>query len=469
LKKPIFILTALWLLGAWFPCALMAQTNLAKAPSSGNRYLLVVDTSSAMQRRSEGTEKTVADLLSSGLEGELQPGDTLGVWTFNEDVYAGRFPLQHWSAEDAQAITARVVSFLKAQKHEKDANLPKVLAAVGSLIKGSDSITVLLVSDGSQELHGTPIDARINDYYKRWSKDQKKARLPFITALRGRGGQVVDFAVTASPWPLGLAKTAPNTKPTDPTRDQLVEAVRKAPISTGVPPLIVSGKKPKPAGTNNQATVTPAITNRIVAAVAGNPAPETSSTNPSVPQVKLPPAEIASAPPAPATNPPIDLLKVESVRPAEIVPTPPDQPMKTNPATVVTFTPPATVASEPPAHHQDPTNSPAARPVTPAPATSAATKPTAETGQASLVTSSATQQATNSSITAQRPQASNSIPAAQAAITPPAPSASSHKAIWIAGIVIVGIGIGCLVAWLRRPVSEGASLITQSLDQNSKQ
>ncbi len=81
------------------PSAAGAQANAAKAPLSSNRWLLVVDTSRAMHRRSGAVLKAVEELLMSDLNGQLRRGDTLGLWTFNKDLYAGRFPLQTWSPE----------------------------------------------------------------------------------------------------------------------------------------------------------------------------------------------------------------------------------------------------------------------------------------------------------------------------------------------------------------------------------
>ena len=96
------LLAGLLLVAALAPCPLRAQTNTAKAAPPSNRCLLIVETSRSMQRRADAVLKTVQDLLTSGLSGQLRQGDTLGLWTFNEDLYAGRFPLQTWSPAGAE-------------------------------------------------------------------------------------------------------------------------------------------------------------------------------------------------------------------------------------------------------------------------------------------------------------------------------------------------------------------------------
>ena len=88
------MLAGLLLVALLAPCPLRAQTNTARALPPSNRCLLIVETSRSMQRRAEAVLKAVQDLLTSGLNGQLRQGDTLGLWTFNDDLYTGRFPLQ---------------------------------------------------------------------------------------------------------------------------------------------------------------------------------------------------------------------------------------------------------------------------------------------------------------------------------------------------------------------------------------
>ena len=64
---------------------LRAQTNVTPARVT-NRYLLLVESSSAMQDRLDGTFRLIAELYTSGMGGRLQRGDTIGVWTFNNEI-----------------------------------------------------------------------------------------------------------------------------------------------------------------------------------------------------------------------------------------------------------------------------------------------------------------------------------------------------------------------------------------------
>jgi hypothetical protein len=226
---------AIWLLVALaLPGTLCGQTNAVKR--GGNRFLLIVDTSASMAGRKEGVLKALRDLLASSMQRQLREGDTLGLWTFNQDL-AGRFPLQHWSAKTRSAAAASLLEFINNQKYEGEASLDKILTPLGHVIKGSANLTVVLISDGEEKMHGTPFDDPINAYYKQWQKEQQKARLPFVTVLRAGDGQITDYAVTASPWPLEMPALPSESKAPEDTASAN-DASLSAPSAGGAPPTL---------------------------------------------------------------------------------------------------------------------------------------------------------------------------------------------------------------------------------------
>ena len=310
-----------------------AEANLAEPGNSGHRYLLVFQTSKGMQPRTEGVFKAVQSLLGSSMNGQLRPGDTLGLWTFNDSLYAGRFPLQTWEPEDKAGITTRVLTFLKARAYERQARLDPVLFAVRNLIEESEHITVVLFSDGAEVLRGTPFDQRINEFYRLWQTEQQRARMPFVTVLRAAHGRITDFAVTAAPLPVEMpalpneARSTPVTpktvlpQPTPPvasaqlavkTKPEITEPARTEPHPIEPPP------KPK---ATEPAKLAPAVEPKPVE-LAKPSTPEnrqstppqstisTASATAALPVATLPPAAPASAPtvapPAAVTTPSVD-------------------------------------------------------------------------------------------------------------------------------------------------------------------
>ena len=230
----------LLLLALSFPFGLPAQTNSVAARGPSNRYLFILNTSSAMQPRADGTLQAMQDLLASGLGGQLRRGDTIGVWTYNQELNAGHFPLQLWTPETHRTVAINIFRFLKEQKYEKRASLDKVLPAMQGVIKDSEFITVILVSDGDQKIRGTPFDDPINQFFKLWHGQQQKAHMPFITVLRARNGSITDHTVNSAPWPVEIPPL-----PSELTGPAVAEK-KPAPARQQPAALIVSGKKPDP-------------------------------------------------------------------------------------------------------------------------------------------------------------------------------------------------------------------------------
>src|SRR5690606_7688488 len=195
-------LSLLLLLSFVFLQPLSAQETNNEAPS--NRWLLIVDTSNGMKERAESAHQILARLLASGVNGQLREGDSIGVWTFNDDLETGVFPLQIWTPQAQDTIAERVYKFLQAQKHEKSSRLDRLAADMNQVIKASDFITVIILSDGSSRIRGTPFDDQINASYKEWQEQQRKRQLPFVTLLRAEHGTVKHFAVNTPPFPFDL-------------------------------------------------------------------------------------------------------------------------------------------------------------------------------------------------------------------------------------------------------------------------
>jgi hypothetical protein len=291
--------------GAPWGGSVSGQTNLtSRLPST--RWLFIVQTSASMQRRSEAIQQIAGAMLVAGMNGQMRRGDTLGVWTFNEDLYTGLFPLQEWTPGTSAAIALQVVEFLKSRKYEKGRRFDVFLPGMERVIKDSDFITVVLISDGREKIHHTPFDSQINAVYQAWQLEQERAKMPFVTVLRAQRGRITDYAVTVPPWPLQLPPL-----PTELLPRKAKEAKTAQPPSPSAPPLIISGKESEPppaapvvlnalspasmatnATASHALVVTPAL-----APETANPATETGATPP------MPVPNAATEPQKPSPHP----------------------------------------------------------------------------------------------------------------------------------------------------------------------
>jgi len=306
--RATFVFLFLAFAGAAFAPGLFAQTSAAK-PGPSNRYLFIVDTSFSMYDRAMGVQTVVRNLLQSGMNGQLRRGDTLGVWTFNEKLYAGRLPLQRWTPEAQQIITLRTLEFLGKQHYEKTTALDDALAEMARVIENSDAITVILISDADEKIKGTPFDAAINAIYSQNYRRQKKAQMPFTTILRAESGTITGYKVNMAPWPLELPPLPPETQRAEATANKPVEVQPKAPAPV-VQPLILSGKKTMPsttasAGNSAKAEAAPpqpAPATRVPEKAAETPKPKTEPVMVPKP-ASVPAPTLATESPAPAIAP----------------------------------------------------------------------------------------------------------------------------------------------------------------------
>jgi hypothetical protein len=254
--------------GAW-PGAVRAQ---ALPPGPPGRYLLLVETSEAMRPRAAAALRVVESLLASGMHGQFRTGDTLGVWTYNEDLQAGELPLQVWTAQNESLLASNVVAFLKTQRFEKAAQPSVAWPDVQELVRESERLTVIWITSGNEPSRGTPFDADINACFDTHGREQKARRMPFVIVLRSQQGAWCGVTLNLAPWPVLLPAFPPWTprpkpdagppvaRPT-PKRAEVAPVEKPAPAASAAPParaepivrppLIIVGKKeeppPKPA------------------------------------------------------------------------------------------------------------------------------------------------------------------------------------------------------------------------------
>ena len=274
-RRRIFLVGGLLLLWAIAPQHSFSQATATAAARPPNRWLLILETSRAMQPRAEAVAQIAGNLVLSGMSGQMRAGDTLGVWTFNRDLHAGSFPLQTVARDNTKTIAERVALFVAQQNFEGRASRDKVFPLMNTVISNSEFITVILISGGGETFSGTPFDQAINAIHKQWQAQQDKARLPFLTMLRAQQGRITDFEVGRPPGPLNLPPLPPELLVPDPVVEKPVPPKPvETPPAPVVPNLIVHGKKPEPVSesVSNSAPV-PAVPTNAVFATKTNPPP----------------------------------------------------------------------------------------------------------------------------------------------------------------------------------------------------
>jgi hypothetical protein len=284
------------LLGAVL-CCLTAAAGPTNAPAKtktqplppGDRFLFVVDTSSGMSRVAQSSRQVVFDLIWSGLQGHLRPGDTYGVWTFNEVVYAGRLPMQIWQTNTIE-LASLAGRFLREQKYEEQSRPGLVVTNLQPVLKRVRDLVVLLISDGRTPVEGTPFDAAINAAYKERAPAARKASQPLVTTLVARGGELVRWSVTQAGEKIELPEHSPPPPP-------VVAVTNAPPAVTKVPraPIIIT--RSHPAESPPAISDTPPVEATPTTPV---PVPATATPRQSYDPATMAGSETGAAPPATA-------------------------------------------------------------------------------------------------------------------------------------------------------------------------
>ena len=175
--------------------------------AEGNRFLFVVETSSASSRLEHGGRQTVVDLIYTGIYGQMREGDTFGIWNFNEQVFAGTYPMQAWTRDDMEAAT-RAGQFLKSQKYAKKARLDLVAKQVGGLLRGVKDVNVFIISDPGIRLSSDAFGVQWARDYAEAARIARGVRQPVITTVVARHGSISNMLVTVGGEPFRLPAIA---------------------------------------------------------------------------------------------------------------------------------------------------------------------------------------------------------------------------------------------------------------------
>jgi hypothetical protein len=194
-------------------CLSFADANGAPAvpaapvPSpDGERFLFIVDTSGGMEKLKDQNETAIYELLRGGLFGQMQAGDTFGLWTFNKETDAGKFPMQVWEPRRATQLGAIVAAYLSGLHYENSDDVKRMIDLLLTVVRAVSNVNVFILSDGSSSLRGIPFEKAINAEYRKQRRDRSSAKQPFVTTLIARDGSITNYSVVVAGQPILLPK-----------------------------------------------------------------------------------------------------------------------------------------------------------------------------------------------------------------------------------------------------------------------
>jgi hypothetical protein len=249
------------------------------AQSVDNRFLFIFDTSADMKKRVPALQKALNTMLATSVNGQLHSGDSIGVWTFDEDLQTGQFPLQHWDSDNAAMIASNMTKFVEKQHYSKKTSFDALQPLLNQVVENSERLTVLIFCDGEAAISGTRFDNGINQVFQQRQAELKKARQSFIVAFRAQLGEYTGCTVSFPPASLNLPKFPPWPPPPVPAPAMPQPTNAPPPASAVVVPSIII------VGTNVGTRLLPTPTNTpppapaVVASVNVTNAVPTPPTN----------------------------------------------------------------------------------------------------------------------------------------------------------------------------------------------
>jgi hypothetical protein len=248
-------------------------------PGLDNRVLLVFEMSADMKKRLPAVQIGLNGALATSLNGSLQPGDSIGVWTFDSELHAGQYPLQTWVPEKGADIASNIMSFVGKQRYAKSAGFDALVPALNRVVQKSERLTVLVFCDGEADIGGTPFDTGINQIFQQHQAGQKRAKQPFLIVMRAQLGDYAGCTVNFPPLPANFPAFPPPPPPpeTPETSAPKPDVTPPPEAPADLPPLIIVGKtvgtnppppEPEPEPTNaapliQTNTVSAGLTNSI--------------------------------------------------------------------------------------------------------------------------------------------------------------------------------------------------------------
>ena len=140
-----------------------------------------------MKKNLPTVKDMLGEMFADNLQNEMRTGDDLAVWTVDDKLHTGTFPLENWSPDEAAEYAGRLNDFLGNQRFRRSATLSAIQPLLDHVIKNSERLTVLIFCDSQSRVSGTPYDDGVNDIITNAAaRSQGQVPTPFIVVLRHR-------------------------------------------------------------------------------------------------------------------------------------------------------------------------------------------------------------------------------------------------------------------------------------------
>jgi hypothetical protein len=266
----------------------------ANTAQEGHRFLFVVETSVANRKFESGNRQALFDLIVSGVNGNMHSGDTYGVWTFNDEVRSGEFPITIWEKNQSLELAGQAAAFLQKQKYTKKASPSFLVDALRRLSDRVGEFNVFIISSGEDPISGTPFDQNINAAYKALEKQSARTGRPMVTTFAVRKCRPVRAGVVLAGDRIILPDRPPEMPGVPSRRTPPATNGTAADMSVGSNSLTTAGTAPA----QPRKKVVQIVTKTNTPAVAASSASTNDAPSSTAPATAAPTTTVSATPPA---------------------------------------------------------------------------------------------------------------------------------------------------------------------------
>jgi hypothetical protein len=135
-----------------------------------HNFLFIVDSSSAMERHKPMAIKLVQEVIASKFEEQIEPGDSIDIWTYDADKNLHGFPPQIWKPAEAQSISEKARDYLEQYPFHGKSDFSRVAADLNLLVPQTKALLIVVITAGETPFSGIHLDLDINEFLGRKGK-----------------------------------------------------------------------------------------------------------------------------------------------------------------------------------------------------------------------------------------------------------------------------------------------------------
>ena len=195
--------------------AILAFSAVAKAGPDRpqHNFLFIIDSSFSMSARKPAALKLVQDIITSGFNGQVEPGDSVDIWTYDTENNLRGFPPQIWQGTNAQLMARTAADYLQKYQFKGRSQFANVATDLNILVPETKNLLTVIITDGEEPFSGISLDLIINEYLAKKGKLGTPSNQPLLISLAAINGSFRTWTAFFGEGQLQLAHLPERAKP----------------------------------------------------------------------------------------------------------------------------------------------------------------------------------------------------------------------------------------------------------------